>query len=434
MPCRSIKGIALSMLLAATAAVAQLPTYDPQRDWKMADGQPFKASLVSFDGKVVAFRMPNGQKAQAPVEKLSAEDQTYVADWLEKQPIKVVMPDVVGVDSATLKTEVVSEDERNDKFVYRTPHFEFESQGKFTQGLLKEVARNFEATYELLRVLPWNIAPSPESGNYFKAKLLKTRSAYFEAGAPEGSGGVYMRSKEIFMVPFDSIGLKVVGKSYAKDTDFDPHTLVHELTHQMMHAWLGFLPQWVIEGTAEYTATLPLSTGKFRVSSAKSGLKAYIDQLKNSRGSVPTPYPLDELFPMTNAKWNGILGSDPRAAGQLYFTSFLLVYYFMHIEGNGDGQLFVRYFREVAKVRNEVEAYLKAVEEFKKQPGVEVKEDGSYRWPSTLKHPDLPAVMATPEARDEFQKKTLQILLNGRSETELMKEIRSAYMKLGIRL
>ena len=432
MLCRSIKGIALAFLLAAATAVAQLPTYDPPRDWKMADGQPFKASLVSYDGKVVAFRMPNGQRAQAPVEKISAEDQQYLANWLEKQPIKVVMPDVVGVETSTLKTEVVSEDERNNKFVYRTPHFEFESQGKFTQSLLREVARNFEATYELLKALPWNIQPSPESGNYFKAKLLKTRSAYFEAGAPQGSGGVYMRSREIFMVPFDSIGLKVVGQSYAKDTDFDPHTLIHELTHQMMHAWLGFLPQWIVEGTAEYTATLPLSTGKFRVSSAKSGLKAYIDQLKNTR--MPTPYPLDELFPMTNAKWNSILGSDPREAGSLYYTSFLLVYYFMHIEGNGDGQLFVRYFREVAKVRNEVETYLKAVEEFKKQPGVEVKEDGSYRWPRSMEHPKEPAVMASPEARDEFQKKTLEILLNGRSEVELMKEIRSAYMKLGIRL
>ncbi len=88
------------------------------------------------------------------------------------------MPDVVGVETASVKTEVVSEDEKEDKFVYRTQNFEFESQGKFTQSLLREVARNFEATYELLKALPWNIEPSPEEGNYFRAKLLKTRHDY----------------------------------------------------------------------------------------------------------------------------------------------------------------------------------------------------------------------------------------------------------------
>ncbi len=429
-----IRLISCFLALFALSALAQLPTYDPPRDWKMADGQPFKASVLSFDGRVAAFRMPNGQKAEAPVEKLSAEDQQYLADWLKKQPIKVVMPDVVGVETASVKTEVVSEDEKEDKFVYRTQNFEFESQGKFTQSLLREVARNFEATYELLKALPWNIEPSPEEGNYFRAKLFKTRHDYFEAGALPGSGGVYMRSRNIFYVPFDSIGLKVVGKSYAKDRDFNTHTLVHELTHQMMHSWLPYLPQWVVEGTAEYTGMLPLSTGKFRVSSAKTGLKDYVNYLKEVRGSVPTPYALDELFPMTNQKWNSILGADNREAGSLYFTSYLLVYYFMHLDGKGDGQLFVKYFRVMGEVRKEVEAYLKAVEEFKKQPGVEVREDGSYRWPNTLVHPERPAVMATEGALDEFQKKSLQILLNGRTEEQLMKEIRSAYMKLGIRL
>jgi len=339
------------------------------------------------------------------------------------------------VDTADVQTEVVKEDERNDEFIYRTQHFEFISQGKFTQSLLKEVARNFEATYELLKALPWNIEPSPEEGRYFRARLLRTQYDYTEAGGLPNSGGVYMRNKKIFMVPFHSIGLKVVGKSYAKDSDFNTETLVHELTHQMMHAWLPYLPQWVIEGTAEYTATLPLSIGKFRVSSAKSGLKDYIGYLKKTRGSVPIPYPLDELFPMTNQRWNMTLTTDPSAAGKLYFTSYLLVYYFMHLDGKGDGQLFVRYFREMEEFRRQVEIYQKAVEEFKKQPGVEVNEkEGTYRWPSTLKHPETPAILASENALDQFQKKSLAILLDGRTEEELMKQIRAAYSKLGIRL
>lgn len=421
--------------ISILSAWAQLPTYDPPRDWTLADGRPFKASVVGFDGRVAVFRMPNGSRSEAPLEKLSADDQLYLADWAKKQPIKVVMPDVVGVETANVNVEIVKEDERNDEFIYRTQHFEFISQGKFTQSLLKEVARNFEATYELLKALPWNIQPSPEEGDYFRARLLRTQHDYSEAGGMANSGGVYLRDRKIFMVPFRSIGLKVVGKSYAKDADFSTETLVHELTHQMMHAWLPYLPQWVIEGTAEYTAMLPLSIGKFRVSSAKSGLKDYINYLKKTRGGVPTPYSLDELFSMTNQKWNETLRTEPRIADKLYFTSYLLVYYFMHLDGKGDGQLFIRYFREMADLRRQVEEYEKAVEAFKKQPGVLVDEkEGTYRWPSSLHHPERPDVLISPETLNQFQKKSLEILLDGRTEEELMKQIRSAYIKLGIRI
>ncbi|MEI6339138.1 MAG: hypothetical protein WCQ57_11220 [Verrucomicrobiota bacterium] len=414
-------------------ARAELAVVEPPREWKTVEGAGFQAAVVSFDGTTIVFRAGNGQCSPLPLSRLSAEDRECLLAWQKKQPIKVVLPDHVGVDTAKLKIEVVSEDGRNEKFVYRTLHFEFESQGKFTQSLLREVARNFEATHELLKALPWGIEPAPASGEYFRARLLRTRTVYEAEGGPVNSGGVYMSSEKIFRIPFESIGLKVVGKSYAKDDDFDTSTMVHELTHQMMHFWLDYLPQWVVEGTAEYTGMLPLKAGRFRVAAAKTGLKDYLENLKRE-GGVPEPYPLEELFPITNKKWNQILSSNRTMSHRLYFTSYLLVYYFMHLDGGGDGQLFVRYFQAVGVVRKEVGEYFKAVDEFKKQPGVELLPDGSYRGPVGLNYPDRPAILESEAALDAFQKKTLEMLLNGRSEAELAKVIRAAYAKQGIRL
>jgi hypothetical protein len=236
-------------------------------------------------------------------------------------------------------------------------------------------------------------------------------------------------------VPFESIGVKIVGKSYAKDEKFESHTMVHELTHQMMHFHLDLLPQWIVEGTAEYTGVLPLRTGRFRVSAAKNGLKDYVDFLKNRTvEGVPAPYPLESLFSITNEQWNSVLAQDRQAAHRLYFTSYLLVYYSMHLDGKGDGQLFARYFREVSTVEKEVANYGKAIADFKKLPGVESLPDGGLRWRGDLKPPERPAIFATPAARDEFTKKTLEILRDGRNEADLMKQIRSAYVRLGIRL
>jgi hypothetical protein len=421
-------------LLDVAPIQAQLPTPEPPRGWKTADGQSFTASIVSFDGTTAIFRMPNGQRAQAQLAKLSPEDQTFLAEWQEKQPIKIVLPDVIGVETANIKTDVVSEDALLGKYVYRTQHFEFESEGKFSQSLLREVARNFEATYELLKALPWGIEPKP-SGDYFKARLLKDRNAYLAAGGPSNSAGVYISRTETFMVPFESIGVRLVGKSYAKDEAFDYSTMVHELTHQMMHYWLDLLPQWVVEGTAEYTSTLPLRTGKFRVSAAKNGLKDYAEFLKKRAvGGVPEPYPLEKLFSVTNEEWNEILSSDPTISRRLYFTSYLLVYYFMHLDGKGDSQHFVRYFREVGRARKSVEEYKTSMAAFMKKPGVETLSGGRFRYPSDMTPPKRPVEFETPEKQAEFQKKTLQILLDGRSEADLMKQIRSAYARLGIRL
>src|SRR5262245_27864938 len=140
---RSLLATLALLAVPASLSLAQLPTPEPPRGWKTAEGQAFQASIASFDGTTVVFRMPNGQRAQAPLAKLSSEDQQFVAEWQKKQPIKIVLPDVVGVETAQIKADVVSEDPVAEKFIYRTQHFEFESQGKFTPSLLREVARNF---------------------------------------------------------------------------------------------------------------------------------------------------------------------------------------------------------------------------------------------------------------------------------------------------
>jgi hypothetical protein len=65
---------------------------------------------------------------------------------------------------------------------------------------------------------------------------------------------------------------------------------------------------------------------------------------------------------------------------------------------------------------------------------VTVNADGSITFPNGVTPPKPPEILTSDEARDAFQKKTLGILLDGRSEAELMKQIRTGYAHLGIRL
>ena len=160
------------------------------------------------------------------------------------------------------------------------------------------------------------------------------------------------------MVPFESMGISAAGREYRMDETFDTHILVHELTHQMMHFWLGLLPQWVVEGVAEYAGRLPFRGGKFRVSEAEAGLKEYVAfRKKRVVGGVPEPYPLDKLFSMTSEEWKEMMASDNSQTQRLYMTSYLLVFYFMHFDGRGDGERFVRYMHASSAPCRQMEAY-----------------------------------------------------------------------------
>ena len=424
--------LAVVFLLFLTAGTsAQLPPGNPVREWTLPDRGTVQATLLTFDGTMVTLRFPNGQQTPVPLESLPEAERNYVTDWQEQQP--VILPDSVGVESSRVNVEIVSENEKDAEFVYRTEHFDFTSDGKLTQNLLRDVARNFEATHALVKALPWGIQPEPEQGERFRALLVRSRQRYQEEGGAPNSGGIYLGSRHIFVVPFESLGITQLGKSFAKSPDYRSDTLVHELTHQMMHSTLPLLPAWVVEGTAEYTNILPLRFGIFRLSSAKTGLRDYLKSLK-SRGGIPEPYPIEKLFGISPREWSDTLARNPAEARRMYFTSYLLVYYFMHLDGGGDGALFVKYMRAIGKTRRLVEDYRKALADFKKLPGVENLPNGRFRYPNSLTPPQEPEVLSSPEKREAFDKSTLGILLDGRSTAELMKQIRSAYRQVGITL
>lgn len=435
MQSRPIRGVipagVVVLFLAVTQMLAQLPPEEPMRDWTFPGGATTKAALRTYDGKTADVRLLNGQRMSLPASSLGEADRAYLSAWQERRPI--VMPDMVGVDSGKVLVEIVSEDEANEKFVYRTPHFEFISDGKLTLNLLRDVARNFEATYELLKALPWGISPEPEEGDRFHALLVRSRGRYEDEGGPKNSGGVYFRSRKLFIVPFESLGIERLGKSFAKASDYRSDTLIHELTHQMMHSWLSVLPEWVIEGTAEYTNAIPLRVGVFKVSAARNGLRDYVAFLK-TRGGIPEPFPIEKLFGISGKEWAETLARNPKESGRMYFTAYLLVNYFMNMDGKGDGAVFVKYMRKIGMGVKEEQAWQNAIEEFKKLPGVEVLPDGRYRWTGSLTPPREPEFLTSPEKLAEFQKSAIDILLNGRTTSELMDQIRSAYRRVGIKL
>jgi hypothetical protein len=449
------------LLTSILALALWTPLSTNARPWKDAKGRTIEAELVSFDGTTATLKVVSGNVVLVPANSLCAEDQAFLKSQGKASPKNPVIavesrkwPDTVEVPSAEIdKLLLVSGDAAARKFVYRSTSFEFTSQAKLLPSLMKEVARTFEATKRLVTALPWGIDCHPPDGmERYLAALYESRADYVAAGGPENSGGVYMTKDKTFRIPFQSLGIKKLGQSYTRDDNYSNDTLVHEITHQMMHDYLLYLPKWVIEGSAEFTEMMPYKSGTFRVGSHAKGVKEYLAFMQTQRVSPKLPR-LADLFRMTRTEWDrqstattgaGGRGSSSRMR-ELYEQSALLVYYFNFLDGDAPktGQ---RWMRFIDAVHGETVAWVEyekgfadyraKMEEFFKLPGVTKTDDGRFRYPSNLTPPKPPT---SPEGEgktysEQTPLKHLGLLLDDRSEADIEREMVEKFAKMGLKL
>lgn len=423
--------VLLLFLLPVTALTAQ----QTERPWKDTQGRVIQATYVSSTGDSVTIRMADGKQHTLPLARFSADDQAYVksqaaapqinpaqavpADTARVPLEKRVWPSQVEVAARSVEITPVVENAPAREFVYRSEGFEFTSQAKLAGSVMKEVARTFEATKSLVASLPWGVVCRPPPGfERYKAALYETRQDYIAAGGPENSGGVYMGGPKIFMIPFPSLGLEMRGKTYFKDENYRSDTLVHEITHQVMDDYLTFLPKWVVEGTAEYTENLPYKSGTFRVDAHKTGMKDAIEEA-GRRGYFPQIPSLKEHMTMNRAAWDAIADNSNKGMGELYFRSYLLVYFFNHLDGEKKGTRFIQF---MDRVYGEVQA----LRTFFADPRVKRYPDGRFSYPSNFPPPDI-----KPETAPF---KHLEVFMEGRSYAQLAEQMKTAYKDVGVKL
>ena len=359
------------VLISAAALHAQSPAL---RSWTSADGRKMEAAFVALEGDAVKVRLANGSTVDVPLARLSAADQTFA----KSQTATPAPPSAAPGEVAASKTwprsfslpdrpevVVVKEDAEKNEYIYRSPHYEFQCDSKLGSNVVREFGRIFESTWMLNCMLPLDLKPQPEKlREIFLARLFTHKSDYMEAGGIEGSAGVYMSGKKALMVPLQSLGVKMVGSrvSLENNSDDDMATLIHEITHQMMNHWLGRLPTWYIEGSAEYVEMLEYKrNGGFSLIGLGRQLQGYARRMNYSGGGKSfTMIDLEELMTIDGRRWAAALGQDG-AATENYGSAGLLTYYFYHLDGNGDAANIIAYLRELenAKTNEEEQAAVK---------------------------------------------------------------------------
>lgn len=354
--------------LALLAVLSQAQTAAPaMRTWTSTDGRKIEAAFIAMETDAVKVRLTNGSTVSIPLTRLSAADQTFAKDQAAPPAsTTAALPPGMPAASATWprsfsledrpEVTVVKEDPATNEYIYRSPHYEFQCDSKLGANVVREFGRIFESTWMLNCLLPLDLRPQPEKlREIFLARLFTTKSDYMKEGGIEGSAGVYMSGKKALMVPLSSLGVKMVGSRVSlENNNDDMATLIHEITHQMMNHWLGRLPTWYIEGSAEYVEMLEYKrNGGFSLIGLDRQLKAYAQRMSQGGGKNFTMIDLEELMNIDGRRWAAALGGGPSTAN--YGSAGLLTYYFYHLDGKGDAANIIALLREVQNVKTNEE-------------------------------------------------------------------------------
>tara|TARA_R110002096_G_scaffold173997_2_gene349553 strand:- start:6208 stop:7743 length:1536 start_codon:yes stop_codon:yes gene_type:complete len=341
--------------------VATLTADPKERIWTNNKGSKITAQMVAIDGNTIRLlSRSNGRTVPVPLNSLSAEDQAYVAEWRE-----LGFGTKVARWPRELRPMLNFTPRQTDSakgWVYTTPNYQFHCDVELQASLIKEYSEAFEATYFAIQNLPLQLNPEPPDGK-FVVRLFEDRDDYLRAGGPQGSGGVYMiQSKEI-MVPMQSLGVRSVGNRVAIDRrNYDSGTLVHEITHQVMHNWLDLLPIWFVEGIAEYMAAVPYDDARFNFREIHDGVREHLANeygIEKTRGDqyfvdIISP---EALMSLSHQQWSAAVSSGRNAALN-YRSAMMLIYYFIHLDGKGDGSPMVAYLKQARSGQDDLKEFV----------------------------------------------------------------------------
>ncbi len=234
-------------------------------------------------------------------------------------------------------------------FAYTSNHFLYVSPVKLDDAAQKTVARLCECAYAANKAIgeaiPVPRASADRGDKKFLVQLQPSMEAYYAAGGPRNSAGVFLGAlrrpasvppgtplvikeehiaMDKVMIPFPSLGIGPNG-SVVKD-DIDTHALVHELTHQQF--LLNNLPIWANEGWAEYVGYVPYVGEELDFDRGFS-LILHAARQRAERGALDFDFSLEEFFTMDQQTMYGYMpqGKDT------YMLSVMTVAFFVHLDG-----------------------------------------------------------------------------------------------------
>lgn len=311
-----------------------------------------RAELMAVEGDEVTIRRDDGKTFTVSGTTFSPEDRKFIQNWFLQNPDHFKPPQWPRKVRVT-SVDVTIVQENSDGYIYRTEHFEFRSDVRLSRSLVASFGKTFEATFAAVDQLPLGLHVRPPENGFFITRLFSTVEDYHAAGGIPGSGGIYSQGNPgRILIPLKNLGVRQSSSGFSFDRHKSNHILIHEITHQVLWAWIRQLPVWFNEGIAEYLESVPYRDGIFNFQ--QHDIREFL--LTSVRTDSIAITPLDTLLTIDSREWTELFAEDRTAVTQNYRSALLLTYYFLHLDRDKDAIRLRQYLTAIRQGISEPQA------------------------------------------------------------------------------
>ncbi|QJE98397.1 hypothetical protein [Luteolibacter luteus] len=236
------------------------------------------------------------------------------------------MPREFTPQPATLEQQADEEGRR----VWHTRFFRIDSDMELPRNQLLRLAQVADTTALVLKSHPLPLFAPPE-GQRSRIAIYANAADYVRAGGAHGSAGFYIARKALVLVRGDFLADPRNPAKSQLPPNYDEDIVVHELVHLCMHRQNAGLPQWLVEGLAEYFATAHEGGGRFSFADPDKSVREHLRSRLSPKNPVISVIRVDEVTPVDGRGWIRLVESLPEEERyQTYATALLLAHYHLH--------------------------------------------------------------------------------------------------------
>lgn len=340
------------------------------RTWTSLKGSKIEGQLTAYDGVHFTIRAEGGKMGVIPVAQLISEDREFLKKWREENPngawidpLKLApWPESSGTGVAKVKEVETPE---GSGWVYQSEHFEMHSDRQLPVSVVVDMASIFEATRATVRSLPLGLSAEPpvspqlrmmlqrypklkHDPDWLKVQMFDDPQNYARAGGPAGTSGSYHSWMNRTLISLENVGEKLDDGELRLTEIKNAFVLRHEITHQIMHPWLGNLPMWLREGFAEYMGAAGYSKGRYIFTRMDQYMLQYVNKWRfnENHREIPVLEP-HSIMTMSELRWQAAL--QDAVPIRNYNSAGLMTFYFIHQDGDQTGKPLAAYLDAIRR-------------------------------------------------------------------------------------
>jgi hypothetical protein len=244
----------------------------------------------------------------------------------------LVRADVPVLDFPPAKVSLENPTTVDGRNHWTTPQFRIDADSGIEVNAVGRLAVIAESTFAALRAHPLPLF-APPVRHQPRISIYQDSKAYENAGAAKGSAGFYIGVGDARVLIRADYFLQAVVVQKSRDTPtMDEDLIVHEMVHMGMHRKLGGLPQWFVDGIAEYFGSAHTGGGRFSFSRMDQAVRDHLLLKLNPRGAELRLLPVASIATLDDKEWLELMKSlQPAERYLAYGTALLLTHY--HLQG-----------------------------------------------------------------------------------------------------